>query len=200
LLAWSADERYLAVGGSESMVRVYSYPDWQVVTTYQGHTDGITALAWSPDGKTIASGSQDTTVRLWEPLSGHTNLVYTGHSARIGSLSWAPDNTRLVSTATSSDQTARVWLVNGGTTLSIYPASGGAPIGEAMWSHNGRTIAVYGGDAEIHLLNASTGKDEQKFPSGIVLSLSWSPDDLRIVTGNEGASVTDDVARIWQVR
>jgi len=199
LLAWSPDERYLAVGGSDSMVHIYSYPAWQVVNTYQGHTDGITALAWSPDGKTIASGSQDTTVRLWDPLNGHTNLIYTGHSARIGSLSWSPDNTRLVSTATSSDQTARVWLVEGGTTLYIYPASGGAPIGEAMWSHDGRTIAVYGGDAEIHLLNAQTGKDRRHFPSGIVLSLSWSPDDTRIVTGNEGASVNDDVARVWQV-
>lgn len=199
LLAWSPDERHLAVGGSDSMVHVYSYPAWQAVALYQGHTDGITALAWSPDGKTIASGSQDTTVRLWEPLSGHTNLVYTGHSARIGSLSWAPDNTRLVSTATSPDQTARVWQVEGGTTLSVYPAPGGAPIGEAMWSHDGRTIAVYGGDAQISLLNAQTGKDRQRFASGIVLSLSWSPDDTRIVTGNEGASVTDDVARVWQV-
>ena len=199
LLAWSADERYLAVGGSDSMVHVYSYPQWQVVTTYQGHTDAITALAWSPDGTTIASGSQDTTVRLWEPLNGHTNLVYTGHRDRIGTLCWAPDNTRLVSTATFSDHTARVWLVKGGTTLYVYPAPGGAPIGEAMWSHNGRTIAVYGGDAKIHLLNAQTGKDEHSFSSGIVLSLSWSPDDTRIVTGNEGASVTDDVAQIWQV-
>jgi WD40 repeat protein len=136
---------------------------------------------------------------LWEPLTGHTKLVYTGHNARIGSLSWAPDNTRLVSTATSPDQTARVWLVEGGTTLYTYPAAGGAPIGEAMWSHDGHTIAVYGGDAEIYLLNAQTGKNKQRFFSGVVLSLSWSPDDTRIVTGNEGAGVTDDVARIWQV-
>jgi serine/threonine protein kinase len=199
LLAWSPDERYLAVGGSDSMVHVYTYPAWQVVTLYQGHTDGITSLAWSPDGKTIASGSQDTTVRLWEPLSGHTNLVYTGHSARIGSLCWAPDNTRLVSTATSPDQTARVWQVEGGTTLATYPAPAGAPIGEAMWSHDGRTIAVYGGDAQIHLLDAHTGQDRRRFFSGIVLSLSWSPDDTRIVTGNEGARATDDVARVWQV-
>jgi len=199
LLAWSPDERYLAVGGSNSMVHVYSYPAWQVVTVYQGHTDSITALAWSPDGKTMASGSQDTTVRLWEPLSGHTDLVYTGHSARIGSLSWAPDNTRLVSTATSPDQTARVWQVAGGTTLATYPAPAGAPIGEAMWSHDGRTIAVYGGDAQIHLLDARTGKEKQHFFSGIVLSLSWAPDDTRIVTGNEGARATDDVARVWQV-
>lgn len=199
LLAWSPDERYLAVGGSDSMVRVYSYPAWQVVTQYQGHTDSITALAWSPDGKTIASGSQDTTVRLWEPLGGHTSLVYTGHSARVGSLSWAPDATRLVSTATSPDQTARIWRIEAGTTLSVYAAPGGAPIGEAAWSHDGHTIAIYGGDAQIYLLDAQTGKERQHFFSGVVLSLSWSPDDTRIVTGNEGASAVDDVARIWRV-
>jgi serine/threonine protein kinase len=199
-LAWSADEQYLAVSGSDSMVHVYTYPGWQSVTTCQGHTDAITTLAWSPDGQTIASGSQDTTVRLWNPLNGRQKLVYTGHSGRIGSLSWAPDSARLVSTATSPDQTAKVWLVDGGTTLYTYSSPGGAPIGEAMWSHNNRTIAIYGGDAEIHLLNAQTGKDEQSFSAGIVLSLSWSPTDTRIVTGNEGGSATDNVARIWQVR
>lgn len=199
LLAWSADERYLAVGGSDSIVHVYTYPGWQPIATCQGHTDTITALAWSPDGQTVASGDQDTTIRLWNPLTGRQKLVYTGHSGRIGSLSWAPDSTRLVSTATTPDQTARVWQVDGGTTLYTYPSPGGAPIGEAMWSHNNRTIAVYGGDAEIHLLNAQTGKEEQSFSSGIVLSLSWSPTDTRIVTGNEGASQTDNVARIWQV-
>jgi serine/threonine protein kinase/WD40 repeat protein len=199
LLAWSADERYLAVGGSDSMVHIYTYPGWQTVTTCQGHTDTITALTWSPDGQTIASGSEDTTIRLWNPLTGRQKLVYTGHSGRIGSLSWAPDSTRLVSTATSPDQTARVWQVDSGTTLYTYPSPGGAPIGEAMWSHNSRTIAVYGGDAEIHLLNAQTGKDEQHFSSGVVLSLSWSPTDTRIVTGNEGANTTDNVARVWQV-
>jgi WD40 repeat protein len=197
-LAWSADERYLAVGGIDSLVHVYTYPGWQPVTTYQGHTDTITTLAWSPDGQTIASGSHDTTVRLWNPLTGRQKLVYTGHSGRIRSLSWASDSARLVSTANSPDQTAKVWQVDGGTTLYTYP-SPGAPIGEATWSHNNRTIAIYGGDGKIHLLNAQTGKDEQHFSSGIVLSLSWSPTDTRIVSGNEGANATDNVARIWQV-
>ncbi|MEO8971736.1 MAG: protein kinase, partial [Ktedonobacteraceae bacterium] len=76
VLAWSPDEQHLVIGGSDSIVRVYEYPAWKVVTTYQEHTNNITALAWSPDGQTIASGSEDTTIRLWEALSGHTRLIY----------------------------------------------------------------------------------------------------------------------------
>ncbi len=192
LLAWSPDERYLAVGGSDDIVRVYAYPSWQVVTTYQEHTNSVTALAWSPDGQTLASGSEDTTVRLWEPLSGHTRLVYKGHSDSIHSLSWSYDNTRIVSTA--QDQTMKTWKVDVGTTLYSYPAPGGAPIGEANWSHNDQTIAIYGGDAKIYLLDAANGMVKSSFFSGVVYSLSWSPDDTRLVTGNY-----NNVAQIWRL-
>lgn len=191
-LAWSPGEHYLAVGGSDSIVRVYEYPGWKVVTTYQEHTDTIKALAWALDGQTIASGSEDTTIRLWEPLSGHTKLIYKGHSNGIGSLSWSSDGTRLVSTA--SDQTAKVWQVSTGTTLYTYNPPGGAPIGEASWSHNDRTIAVYGGDANIYLLDALTGKVKGSYFTGVVYSLSWSPDDTRIVTGSY-----NKVAQIWRI-
>jgi eukaryotic-like serine/threonine-protein kinase len=192
MLTWSPDERYLAVGGSDNKVRVYTYPGWNIVTTYQDHTDAIKALAWAPNGQTIASGSADTTVRLWEPLSGHTKLIYQGHSNTIGSLSWSSDSTRIVSTA--FDQTAKVWQVSTGTTLYTYNAPGGAPIGEASWSHNDRTIAVYGGDANIYLLDAQTGKVQGSYFTGVVFSLSWSPDDTRIVTGSY-----NKVAQIWRI-
>ncbi|HEU5226903.1 MAG TPA: serine/threonine-protein kinase [Ktedonobacteraceae bacterium] len=191
-LAWSPDERYLAAGGSDNIVRVYQYPEWKLVTTYQEHTNSIKALAWSPDGQTLASGSEDTTVRLWEPLSGRTKLIYKGHSDSIGSLSWSADSTRIVSTA--QDQTARVWQVSNDTTLYTYNAPGGAPIGEASWSHDNNTIAIYGGDATIYLLDAQTGHVKKSYFTGVDFSLSWSPDDTHIVTGSY-----DKVAKIWRM-
>ncbi|MGH2509769.1 MAG: WD40 repeat domain-containing protein, partial [Ktedonobacteraceae bacterium] len=192
LLAWSPNEDFLAIGGDNNTVQVYSYPARQIVTTYNEHTDTITALAWSPDGTLLASGSRDTTTRLWEPHSGQTKLVYQGQSGKIASLDWSPDSTRLVSTA--DDQTAKIWRVNTGTTLATYHGPGGGPIGQASWSHDAQTIAVYGGNANIYLLDPQTGQVRTSFASGVAYSLSWSPDDTRIVTGNYF-----NVAQVWRV-
>ncbi len=67
-------------------------------------------------------------------------------------------------------------------------------MGEVAWSHNDRTIATYGGDGKISLLDAQTGKVRTAYTSGVVYSLSWSPDDAYLVTGNY-----DNTARIWRL-
>ncbi|HTK07975.1 MAG TPA: serine/threonine-protein kinase [Ktedonobacteraceae bacterium] len=191
LVTWSPDEHYLAVV-SGSSVLVYRYPDWSIVTTYQRHTNTVKALSWSPDGKYLASGSEDTQVHVWEPLTGQVALLYTEHTDDIASLCWSPDSTRVVSTA--HDQTARVWELSTKHTLYTYARPSGAPIGEARWSHNGQTIAVYNGNAQIDFLAASTGKITHSLASGVAFNLDWSPDDTRLVTGNY-----DNTARIWRV-
>jgi serine/threonine protein kinase len=191
LVAWSPDEQYMAVG-SGSAVLIYRYPDWSVVTTYQGHTDTVKALAWSPDGRYLASGSADTQVRVWEPLSGQIVLLYTEHTSDIASLCWSPNSTRVVSTA--HDQTARVWELSTKQTKYTYTSTSGAPMGEARWSHNGQRIALYNGDAKIDILDATSGKVVYTLSSGVSYGLDWSPDDTRLVTANY-----DNTTRIWKV-
>ncbi len=86
---------------------------------------------------------------------------------------------------------------NGGSVsvnIFHYPALGGAPIGEAIWSHNDQTIAIYGGDGKVYLLDTANGTVKSSFFSGVVYSLSWSPDDTRLVTGNY-----NNVAQVWRL-
>ncbi len=60
-VAWSADGKYIATGGTDSIVRIF--PD---AIELKGHTDWISSLAFSPDGKLLASGSLDKTARVWK--------------------------------------------------------------------------------------------------------------------------------------
>ncbi|HET8841236.1 MAG TPA: serine/threonine-protein kinase, partial [Ktedonobacteraceae bacterium] len=46
VLAWSSDDKHLAVGGGDGHVRIYEYTDssWKLVRTYQEHTNSINVL------------------------------------------------------------------------------------------------------------------------------------------------------------
>ncbi len=192
VVSWAPNGQYIAAGRTDNTVIIYAYPSWNVVTTYSDHTNSVKAVAWSPDGTLVASASEDTTVRIWEPLSGKTALICKGHTDSVMTVSWSHDSKHIVST--SSDGTARVWDTTNKQAALVYHEPGGAPIGEAVWSHSDRYIAVYGGDGILYILDAQTLQVVQHIPTGVTYSQSWSPDDTRIVTGNY-----DKVARVWQV-
>jgi len=192
VVSWAPNGQYIAAGRTDNTVIIYAYPSWNVVTTYQDHTNSVKAVAWSPDGTLVASASEDTTVRIWEPLSGQTRLRCIGHTNSVMTVSWSYDSKHVVST--SSDDTARVWDVTNKQAALVYHEPGGAPIGDAVWSHNNRYIAVYGGDGILYILDAQTLQVVKQITTGVAFSQSWSPDDTRIVTG-----CYDKVARVWQV-
>jgi WD40 repeat protein len=122
--------------------------------------------------------------------SNSVRVTNKEHSSDIVSLSWSPDSSLVVSSA--HDQTAKVWEVATGHTRYTYTATGGAPLGEASWSRKGHLIAIYNGNAQVDILDAQTGHKRQTISTGVVYSLSWSPDDTHLVTGNY-----NNIAQIW---
>ena len=65
-VAFSADDKWLATGGTDSTVRVYNLETKAAALELKGHTDWISGLAFSPDGKLLASSSADKTARIWK--------------------------------------------------------------------------------------------------------------------------------------
>ena len=110
----------------------------------------------------------------------------------MSTVAWSYDSKYLVSTA--NDQTARIWDIASGRTLQTYKEPGGAPIGEARWSHSNRLLAIYGGDGKIYIMDSQTLQVKQTIISGVTYSQSWSPDDTQLATANY-----DNVVRVWHV-
>src|ERR1039457_2393310 len=65
-VAFSADGKWLATGGTDSTVRVWNLETKAAPLQLKGHTDWISGLAFAPDGKLLASSSADRTARIWK--------------------------------------------------------------------------------------------------------------------------------------
>jgi WD40 repeat protein len=106
-LAFSPDNKLLAIGGSDTQIHLANTADGKMVRSLAGHTSSVTSLAFHASGTVIASGSKDSTVRLWAPTGGQLLKTLEGHSGWVNGVAFVAQGTRLASVG--ADQTVRLW-------------------------------------------------------------------------------------------
>jgi WD40 repeat protein len=111
-LAFSADGKTLAIGGSDAQIHLVNPADGKYSRSIPGHTSSVTALAFHPGGILLVSGSKDRTLRLWNPANGQAYKTLEGHTAWVQGLSFFAQGTRIASVG--ADQTVRLWDLGGG--------------------------------------------------------------------------------------
>ncbi|KAM5147076.1 WD repeat and FYVE domain-containing protein 2 isoform 1-T1 [Callospermophilus lateralis] len=69
-----------------------------LVTTFRGHTGGVTALCWDPVQRVLFSGSSDHSVIMWD-IGGRkgTAIELQGHNDKVQALSYAQHTRQLIS-------------------------------------------------------------------------------------------------------
>jgi len=106
--AFSHDSQWLATGGFEGVVQLWSTktgePRW---TMPEQHTCRVYIIAFHPQGTMLASGSDDNTVRLWDAETGKHRFAPIRHEGGVYWLSFSQDGSTLCSA--SMDGTTRVW-------------------------------------------------------------------------------------------
>ncbi len=204
-VVFSPDGHTLAAGTLNGTVRLWNVVDPENPAPLgQPLTIGsrVDSLAYSPDGRTLAVGALDGTVRLWDvtdpknptplgqPLRGGTGIVYP--------VVFSPDGDILA----AGYDSGTVWLWNvaapANPTPLGQPLAIGGPVYTAVFSPDGRTLAVNAGSA-VRLWNVidpanPTPLGQPLNIGNVVAPVVFSPDGHALAAGN-GAGVV----RLWNV-
>lgn len=147
-LAVDPSGRWIASGGADRVVRIWSVETKDTRRLYRNNSDFISALAFSPDGALLATGSLDGTVKLLSMNSYRMQRVLGGHNARITSLAFSGADD-LVASA-SDDGVVRVRSLK--RLRTFLPLKGlGSGAKTVAFSNDGRTLLTGGQDGVIRL-------------------------------------------------
>jgi WD40 repeat protein len=84
-MSFSPNGHLLAVGGSDSIIRLWNMSNGQLIRNILGHSEEIFDVAFNPNGTILASASgtlgRDNTVRLWNVETGDQIAVLEHNQA-----------------------------------------------------------------------------------------------------------------------
>jgi serine/threonine protein kinase/WD40 repeat protein len=82
-MAWSADDRLLAVATVQGRVSVWNVERGELVSVLDGHTRAVTRAQFAQRGHLLATTSWDGTTRLWDAVSGESLVQAPGSLLRF---------------------------------------------------------------------------------------------------------------------
>ncbi|KAI7863091.1 WD40-repeat-containing domain protein [Spinellus fusiger] len=108
-LAISSDNQYLASGGKDKILNIWSIKDNERISTFSHHKDAVSALAFRKGSNQLYSASFDRTIKVWN-IDERTYIeTLFGHQDQITAIDTL-GRERCMSTG-GRDKTARLWKI-----------------------------------------------------------------------------------------
>ncbi len=199
-VAFSPDSQRIISGSIDTTVRLWDAITGQLIgkpfTGYKGSDiySSVNSVAFSPDGKRIVSGHL-TGVRIWDVTTGKPiSKPFSGgyYNNDIHSVVFSLDGKSIVSGG--GDKTVRIWDATTGEAIGKPFSGHKSPVNSVAFSRDSKRIFSGSGDNMVRIWDVTTGQAIGKptVYQGLGISVAFSPDGKRIVSGGE------DI-RIWDV-
>lgn len=184
--AWSPDDKYIAIAGVDSTVRIYKSSNLKLHTSWQIES-WIHKVAWHPSGKILAIATSDKYVALLNMDSGLITFPdNTGGSRAMG---WNNDGSLLA--VADLEETIKIWNKEGALIREIqtpyHPELPGKTCLSLDWHPTENIFVVT--NSQIYLINEE-GKllkvMQHGNPEAIILCAAWHPSGSFFVLGDYG--------------
>ncbi|XP_057318779.1 cell division cycle protein 20 homolog [Microplitis mediator] len=157
-LKWSPDGKYLASGGNDNMLQIWSvvgghhHAHDQALYSFNHHQAAVKALAWCPwQTNVLASGggTADRTIRFWNCNNG-TCLNTIDTKSQVCSLLWSTTYKEIVSGHGYAQNQLTIWKYPSMTKVAELTGHTSRVLHLAM-SPDGTTVLSAGGDETLRL-------------------------------------------------
>ncbi|KAG1896594.1 WD40-repeat-containing domain protein [Suillus fuscotomentosus] len=187
------DKRRMITGSDDKTLRLWDLETGVVLKKMEGHSRGVLALAVSRNGQIIASGDYGGEVIAWDGETGESiTQPIEAHSGNITSVDFSPNG--MVLATGSWDYTVKFWSTKTWQ-MQGDPIECGSLVFCVRYSPSGELLAI-ATDENIQIYNPGT-REQVASLTGQSLSLAWTPDGTRILSGGRNSILEWDTST-WQ--
>ena len=184
-VAFSPDDKWLASGSADGVVKLWDTSSGREYHTLAGHTASVTAVAFSPDSRRLVSASADTTLKLWDGNSGKEIRSYPGHVTPVTSVAFSLDGQHIASG--SADGFVHVWdsrTAEKVTESDISNFAGGRGSVTGLFFDSDQSVLMTSSDGHIKRWKPFEDIIAARFESPRAsTNHAFSPDGHRVVSG-----------------
>ncbi len=187
-IALAPNNRWLASGGADSVVKIWDIESGLELRALSGHAGWIKSLAISNNGEWIASGSNDRTIRIWNVGSGIVTKTFWGHAGPVEAVAFSPDDRILASG--SADNTIKIWDLSSGKELQSLKGHTGW-ITSLTFSPEAKLLVSGSADRSIKLWNTSSWAETRTLTkhADSVTALAFSADGNSLATAGADGKI-----------
>lgn len=197
--AFSPDGRKVVTASWDKTAKVWDSITGQLIMTLE-HGGWVMSARFSPHGKRIITVASDKFVRIWDASQGRLLHSFSNPGGLVKSARFSPNGEYIL--AAYEDGTARVLDAESGKEAHILKDPRGGAIKGAVYSHDGKRIAVLIKDKDpdvkflttsVRILKAEDGS-ELTSVKGAFTDVNFSPDGSQFVTAS-----LNQIATVWNV-
>jgi len=136
-IALSPDGKYIALGYSDSYIRILETDSEQLIYEFEAHKNSVFSLVFSPDGLFLLSGSRDAHLSIWSVMDGFKQKeTIVAHMFAINNIVYNPDGNSFATC--SMDKSIKIWDAKGFNLLKVIDkaryAGHGTSVNKLYWS------------------------------------------------------------------